>query len=54
MPTAQDVELVELARLAVDGNTDAGPDENGAHTMGAVVREADGRMFVPLIDCALV
>lgn len=45
MPTAEDVELVELAREAIDANTDAGPDEDGAHTMGAAVREADGRTF---------
>jgi cytidine deaminase len=46
VPTAEDLELVELAREVIDANTDAGPDEDGAHTMGAAVREADGRMFV--------
>jgi cytidine deaminase len=45
VPTAEDLELVELARETIDANTDAGPDEDGAHTMGAAVREADGRMF---------
>lgn len=43
--TDQDLELVELARSVIDANTDAGPDEDGAHTMGAAVRAADGRMF---------
>ena len=45
VPTAEDLELVELAREVIDANTDAGPDEDGAHTMGAAVRDADGRMF---------
>ncbi|WP_174722220.1 cytidine deaminase family protein [Cryobacterium lyxosi] len=45
VPTAEDLELVELARETIDVSTDAGPDEDGAHTMGAAVREADGRMF---------
>ena len=44
-PTADDLELIELAREVIDANTDAGPDEDGAHTMGAAVRAADGRMF---------
>ena len=43
VPTAEDIELVELARDVIDANTDAGPD--GAHTMGAAVRDADGHMF---------
>jgi cytidine deaminase len=38
--------LVDLAGSVIDANTDAGPDEDGAHTMGAAVRAADGRMFV--------
>ena len=38
-------ELVRVARAAIDANTDAGPDENGVHTMGAAVRAADGRVF---------
>lgn len=40
--TAEDHELIELARKTVDENTD-GPD--GVYTMGAAVRAADGRMF---------
>ena len=44
-PTADDLELIELAREVIDANTDAGPDEDGAHTMGAAVRAADGRTF---------
>ena len=44
-PSADDRELIELARATIDANTDAGPDEDGAHTMGAAVRAADGRMF---------
>ncbi len=35
----------ELARSTIDANTDAGPDEDGVHTMGAAVRASDGRMF---------
>ena len=31
VPTAEDIELVELARDVIDANTDARPD--GAHTM---------------------
>ena len=45
VPTAEDLELIGLAREVIDANTDAGPDEDGAHTMGAAVRDADGRMF---------
>lgn len=37
--------LVDLARVTIDAATDAGPDEDGIHTMGAAVRSADGRMF---------
>ncbi len=37
--------LVELARSTIDASTDAGPDEDGVHTMGAAVRDVDGRMF---------
>lgn len=49
-PSARDLtdderELVELARSTIDANTDAGPDQDGVHTMGAAVRAADGRMF---------
>ena len=45
VPTVEDVELIELARKVIDKNTDAGPNEDGAHTVGAAVRDADGRMF---------
>lgn len=41
-----EVQLVDLARRCIDANTDAGPDEDGVHTMGAAVRAADGRTFV--------
>lgn len=37
--------LVELARQAIDAATDAGPDEDGTHTMGAAVRDANGATF---------
>lgn len=40
-----EVELVELARRTIDVNTDAGPGEDGIHTMGAAVLAADLRMF---------
>ncbi|MGW7680238.1 cytidine deaminase family protein [Kribbella sp. NPDC054772] len=40
--TADDHELIELARRTVDANTD-GPD--GVYTMGAAVRGIDGRMY---------
>jgi cytidine deaminase len=43
---AGELELVELARHCIDANTDAGPDEDGVHTMGAAVRADDGRTFV--------
>ena len=44
--TAEDLELVERARQTVDATTDAGPDEDGVHTVGAAVRATDGRIFV--------
>ena len=44
--TADERELVEVAREAIDANTDAGADEDGVHTMGAAVRATDGRVFV--------
>lgn len=49
-PSARDLtdderELVELARSTIDATTDAGPDQDGVHTMGAAVRAADGRTF---------
>jgi cytidine deaminase len=37
---------VERARQVIDVTTDAGPDEDGIHTMGAAVRASDGRVFV--------
>ena len=40
--TADDLELIELARQIVDANTDG---EFGIHTMGAAVRAADGKMY---------
>ena len=43
--TEDELELVELARCTIDANTDAGPDEDGVHTMGAAVRASDGRTF---------
>jgi len=43
--TDEDWQVVELARSAIDANTDAGPDQDGVHTMGAAVRASDGRMF---------
>ena len=45
VPTDDDFELIELAREVNDANTGAGPDEDGAHTMCAAVRDTDGRMF---------
>ncbi|MGV9348697.1 ASCH domain-containing protein [Streptomyces spiralis] len=38
-------ELVELARRTIDAQTDAGPNEEGIHTVGAAVMAADYRMF---------
>jgi cytidine deaminase len=43
--TQLELDLVELARRTIDAVTDAGPNEDGVHTMGAAVRSADGRMF---------
>lgn len=37
--------LIEAARNTIDATTDAGPDEDGIHTMGAAVRAEDGRVF---------
>jgi cytidine deaminase len=42
----EELGLVEQARQTIDANTDAGPDEDGLHTMGAAVRASDGRTFV--------
>ncbi|MBP3036605.1 cytidine deaminase [Arthrobacter sp. zg-ZUI100] len=49
-PSAQIVSEIELvlvdhARETIDATTDAGPGEDGIHTMGAAVRAADGRIF---------
>lgn len=38
-------ELIEIARQTIDAATDAGPDEDGVHTMGAAVRSADGTVY---------
>jgi uncharacterized protein YqfB (UPF0267 family) len=37
--------LVDLARRTIDEHTDAGPGEDGIHTVGAAVMAADYRMF---------
>ncbi|MBR7742924.1 cytidine deaminase [Phycicoccus sp. BSK3Z-2] len=42
--TADEVDLVEAARRTIDAATDAGPDEDGVHTMGCAVRTDDGRV----------
>ena len=41
----EELALVDLARQTIDATTDAGPGEDGIHTMGAAVRNADGRCF---------
>lgn len=43
---SDEAELVLRAREAIDANTDAGPGEDGVHTMGAAVRAVDGQVFV--------
>jgi len=43
--TDADLELIEFARTIIDENTDAGPAEDGVHTMGAAVRGVDGTMY---------
>lgn len=40
--TPEDLELIDFARQIVDANTDG---EGGVHTMGAAVRDLDGRMY---------
>ena len=42
--TPRDQALVDLARRTINAATDAGPDEDGMHTMGAAVLTADGGM----------
>lgn len=41
-----DLALVEAARQVIHAATDAGPGQDGIHTMGAAVRADDGRVFV--------
>ena len=43
--TAEEWELIDMARATIDNSTDAGPDQDGVHTVGAAVRGADGRIF---------
>lgn len=43
--TDEEWQLVEVARSTIDATTDAGPDEDGVHTMGAAVLASDGRLF---------
>ena len=40
-----ELSLIESARATINATTDAGPGEDGVHTMGAAVRSADGRTF---------
>jgi cytidine deaminase len=41
-----DLALIELARDTIDTSTDATEEEpDGVHTMGAAVRDVDGRMY---------
>lgn len=42
---ADEIDLIELARRTIDAATDAEPDEDGVHTMGAAVRARDGHTF---------
>ena len=44
--TPDEDDLVEAARRTIDATTDAGPDEDGVHTMGAAVRDTQGQVFV--------
>ncbi len=46
MLTQDEENLVVAARNTIDASTDAGPDQDGVHTMGAAVRASDGRVFV--------
>ena len=43
--TDDELALVELARRTIDAATDAGPGEDGIHTMGAAVRASDGTTY---------
>lgn len=40
--TSEDRELIEFARQVVDANTDG---DDGVHTMGAAVRDVDGKIY---------
>jgi cytidine deaminase len=44
--SADEIALIEAARSTIDAATDAGPNEDGVHTMGAAIRASDGRVFV--------
>jgi cytidine deaminase len=44
--SADEVALIDVARSTIDAATDAGPDEDGVHTMGAAIRASDGRVFI--------
>lgn len=41
-----ELSVVAAARSTIDATTDAGPDEDGIHTVGAAVRGTDGRIHV--------
>lgn len=41
-PTDLELQLVWAARETIDAATDAGPDQDGAHTVGAAVRDEHG------------
>jgi cytidine deaminase len=43
--TADEFELIDVARRVIDANTDAEPEKDGVHTMGAAVRDRDGRTY---------
>lgn len=43
--------MIELARRTIDVTTDAGPDEDGVHTVGAAVSASDGRTFIGVNLC---
>lgn len=42
---AHELDLVEAARAVIDANTDAGPNQDGIHTMGAAVLCSRGGIF---------
>ena len=43
--TDDEWQLVRLAGDTIGATTDAGPNQDGVHTMGAAVRATDGRTF---------